>query len=40
MIVFFITEGAFTMGIDGAGINVGSFFLCGGGKVVDIAYVY
>ena len=35
----FITEGAFTLEIEGAGINVGRF-LCGGGKSVNIACVY
>ena len=33
-------EGAFTMEIEGAGINVGRFFIFGGGKSVNIACVY
>ena len=31
---------AFTMKIEGAGINVGRFFISGGGKSVNIACVY
>ena len=33
-------EEAFTKEIEGAGINVGRFFICGGSKLVNIACVY
>ena len=34
----FIMEGAFTMGIEGAGMNVGRFFICRDGKFVIITF--
>ena len=37
---YFITEGAFTLEIEGAGNNVRRFFICGGDNSVSIACVY
>ena len=35
-----MTKWAFTMEIEGDGININRFFICGGGKFVNIACVY